>query len=41
MLVAIIPVAVHLHNETTNEHAIAYFTTPSTPDSRNEEGKYL
>ena len=41
MLVAIIPVAIHLNNDNTNEQAVSYFVTPSTPDARNEQGKYL
>ena len=41
MLVAIIPVAIQLNNVNDDAQATSYFTTPSTRDSRNEEGKYL
>ena len=41
MLVAIIPVAIQLNNVNDDAQATSYFTTPSTPDPRNEDGKYL
>lgn len=41
MIVAVIPVAIHLNNDNTSDQVVSYFTTPSTPDARNEDGKYL